>query len=241
MLKKLLSNVTIVKPGTYVKVRGESAKVFIRYATIYPDDSVVYTGYSNLGEGGFKNWNTIYPSEIIGNPAMTSIDRVDVKEEEIVKSESSDNSQTINTNLHTVHDLVKLLMQVGSLGDYLHTKEPIVITKEKYDKSKLKYALAQTSGYGYIGNDIVLSNDRYYIKYYKTDEVFIPIEYFTRKVELKSFMKRLWPTIKYGRAHPDNFQSIESDYDFIKRIILEMSKDLDSEEAILFNHRHITL
>lgn len=237
MLNKLLNSTQVIKPGSIVKSKTNGDKIFIRTSILYPDDSIVYTGYSIDSEGERKELSVIYPQEITSIKEVLNIEKVESKD---INSEH--NNRLLNMIVNMDNGILKFYYE--TTRGYVYTdgnQDGKYTINELHNMVDSKYELVRTSGYGYINGHIILPNDSMLIRYAEIDGIELPIEYFIRKVKLKPFILRWYYALVYGRCHPKNFSEIESDTDLVSRFVDGIKSGLLAGKAISFNHRNIRL
>lgn len=219
VLDKILNAGTpIVKPGTIVKLAKTDETVYIRTAVMYPDSSIVYTGYIFKPDNQRQELASIYPTEIkdYSNVLSASLKPMesDIKDDLDLTSALQDiYLECVNTRLSIYND--GMLFGLNGILEKFNNAE------EAYKYLLLKLELRTASSYGYLDGKLILPNDSYIVVYHRGNHTlpFIPVDYITRILELKPFIKRMFTTLLYGRTHPNNFKYVEDSASFTTRVI----------------------
>lgn len=244
ILDKLLKvGIPIVKPGTTVRLLKTNEEVYIRTAFVYPDQSIAYTGYILKPENQRQELNVLYPSEIKDYNLVLSSNLKPV-EIEPVETVESPNFITALNDIYT--EIVATRLAVYHQGT-LYGTDTILNqfndAEDAYSNLLVKYELRTSSVYGYIQDNILLANDSYVVMYYRHNkqDVFIPVDYITREVKLKPFIKRVFNTLLYGRSHYGNFSYIESNTSYTTRLLEAISNQQKERGHIQYNKTEVTI
>lgn len=242
ILDKLLKvGIPIVKPGTIVQLAKTNEDVYIRTAVVYPDSSVIYTGYIFKSENQRQELASLYPTEIKNYDKVLSANLKPVENTEVsqdidmVKALQDIYTETINTRLSLYNNGV-LFSTNGALEKYNNAEEA-------YRDLLLKLELKTSGGYGYVDGKLILPNDSYIVVYHRSHptDAFIPVDYITRKIELKPFIKRLFTTLLYGRSHPNNFKYIEDNKSFTSRLLEIIINQQKEKGYIQYNRAEVMI
>lgn len=242
ILDKLMNTgIPIIKTGTIVRLAKTNEEVYIRTACIYPDDSIVYTGYIFKSENQRQELGALYPSEIkdYAKHISTSLTQIETNQSS-VDVNTIDALQNIYTELISTRLAVYnkgLIYSVDGILDQYSSAE------EAYRNILLKFDLRTASSYGYIQNNLILPNDSYIVVYYRSNknDAFIPIEYVTRKVILKPFIKRVFTSLLYGRSHSSNFSYIEDNITYTNRVLELLSSQQKEKGYIQYNRAEVMI
>jgi hypothetical protein len=244
ILNKLLNiGLPIIKPGSIVQLAKTNEEVYIRNAFIYPDNSVVYTGYIFKSEKQRQELNAIYPSEIKGYSNIVSMS-VNLAEPApaVIKDEFNvaEALQDIYTEILATRTAV---YNGGTLYCLDSRLENFNSAAEAYENLLIKFELRTASNYGYINDKLLLPNDSYIVVYFRNSpkDVFIPVDYITRKVTLKPFIKRMFTTLLYGRSHRSNFSMIEDNRLFTSRLLEIITNQQKERGYIQYNRSEVMI
>ena len=242
ILDKLMNTgIPIIKSGTIVRLAKTNEEVYIRTASIYPDDSIVYTGYIFKSENQRQELVAIYPSEIKDYAKHISIN--------LTPKEDNQSSLDVNTldALQSIYtELISTRLAIYNKG-VLYSVDGILdqygSAEEAYRNLLLKFDLRTASSYGYIQDNLVLSNDSYIVVYYRANknDAFIPVDYITRKVILKPFIKRVFTSLLYGRSHSSNFSYIEDNKSYTNRVLELLSSQQKEKGYIQYNRAEVMI
>ncbi len=242
ILDKLMNTgVPIIKPGTIVKLSKTNEEVYIRTASIYPDNSVVYTGYIFKSENQRQELGALYPSEIRDYDKLLAVNLKTIEDNQsTVDINTIDALQNIYAELLSTRSAVYnkgVLFSTGGVLDKFNNAE------EAYRNLMIRFELRTASSYGYIHSNLILPNDSYIVVYYRTNkqEAFIPVDYITRKVELKPFIKRVFTSLLYGRSHASNFKYIEDDKSYTNRVLEILSNQQKEKGYIQYNRAEVMI
>lgn len=238
MLKRLMNTIQVVKPGTIVKSKISDDKIFIRNTILYPDNTIIYSGYSINSEGVRTELLQIYPQELSDIKELVTMETLEVSsiDHDVLSSKMDNIVVSIANDINILkYETTRGFIFTDGNQDGKYTIDQL------HDMVGSRYELIRTSGYGYKNNNIILPNDVMLIKYSKINDLEVPSEYIIREVKLKPFILRMYFTILYGRTHPKNFSEVESDTNLISRFIDGIKNGLLTDKAVLFNHRNIRL
>lgn len=242
ILDKLMNTgIPIIKTGTIVRLAKTNEEVYIRTACIYPDDSIVYTGYIFKSENQRQELGALYPSEIkdYAKHISTSLTQIET-------NQSSVDVNTIDALQNIYTELISTRLALYNKG-VIYSVDGILDqysnAEEAYRNILLKFDLRTASSYGYIQNNLILPNDSYIVVYYRSNknDAFIPIEYITRKVILKPFIKRVFTSLLYGRSHSSNFSYIEDNITYTNRVLELLSSQQKEKGYIQYNRAEVMI
>lgn len=244
--KVMNAGIPIIKPGTIVKLARTNEEVYIRTAFMYPDSSIVYTGYIFKPDNQRQEVNAIYPTEIKDYDKMLSVG-IKAIEPNISSTNNLENNEMLDSTLSSLYSEV-LSTRLAVYNNGTLYSNPGILDKfdnpeEAYRNLLIKFELRTASNYGYIEDKLILPNDSYIIVYFRNNlhEAFIPVDCITRKVVLKPFIKRMFNTLLYGRSHPSNFISIENNISYTNRLLELISNQQKEKGYIQYSRSEVTI
>ena len=245
VLNKLMNaGIPIIKPGIIVRLAKTNEEVYIRTAYMYPDSSVVYTGYIFKPDNQRQEISALYPNEIKDYDKILSMS---IKAIEPDVSTSVDISDELNSTLSALYSEILAtrlaIYNTGTLYSNPGVLEKFNNPEEAYRNLRIKFELRTASSYGYIEDKLILPNDSYILVYYRNNinEAFIPVDCITRNIVLKPFIKRMFNTLLYGRSHPNNFSIIESNLSYTNRLLELISNQQKEKGYIQYNRAEVTI
>lgn len=243
--KVMNAGIPIIKPGSIVRLAKTNEEVYIRTAFIYPDSSVVYTGYIFKEDNQRQELANLYPNEIKDYDKMLSIGIKSIEPD--VSTTGLENTDTLDSTLSALYSEILstrlAIYNTGTLYSNPGVLEKFNNPEEAYRNLRIKFELRTASSYGYIEDKLILPNDSYVLVYYRNNinEAFIPVDCITRTIVLKPFIKRMFNTLLYGRSHPSNFSTIESNLSYTNRLLELISNQQKEKGYIQYNRAEVTI